>query len=428
MTDHGSSAARSGLGAVMGAKKLKAIVARGTMEVPVVDKAAIDKFRAEQFKQWQTPRPGGGMTEWDMQHKYGTSISTYASAHSGDSPVKNWGGIGVIDVPNREGLHQDVFAALVERGHACWHCPVACKAVLKAGTGEYQYAAGVHRPEYETAAAFGVNCGNGHTESINMVNDICNRAGIDTISAGTVIGFAMELYEKGIITQKDTDGIDLKWGNHQAMVAMTRKLCNREGLGDILADGVKKAAEKIGKGSEQYAVHIGGQELGMHDPKLPKGNGYPMSAARYQMDATPGRHMLSWGSFVFFRHTVNMAGMCFQGGWSGSRDRFVGFLNAVTGWSYTADDMLKAGERVANLRHAFNLREGICELNIPVHPRIVGKPAQTTGPLAGASADIEAQIHWGLGSMDWDRFTTKPSKAKLLSLGGLDDVAKDLWP
>jgi aldehyde:ferredoxin oxidoreductase len=120
--------------------------------------------------------------------------------------------------------------------------------------------------------------------------------------------------------------------------------------------------------------------------------------------------------------------MCFQGGWSGSRDRFVGFLNVVTGWSYTADDMLKAGERVANLRHAFNLREGICELNIPVHPRIVGKPAQTTGPLAGASADIEAQIHWGLGSMDWDRFTTKPSKAKLLSLGGLDDVAKDLWP
>jgi aldehyde:ferredoxin oxidoreductase len=428
MTDHGSSAARSGLGAVMGVKKLKAIVARGTLEVPVTDKAAIDKLRPEQFKAWQTPRPNGGMTEWDMQHKYGTSISTYASAHSGDSPVKNWGGIGVIDVPNREGLHHDVFAALVEKGHACWHCPVACKAVLKAGTGEYKYAAGIHRPEYETAAAFGVNCANGNTESINMVNDICNRGGIDTISAGTVIGFAMELYEKGIITLQDTDGIDLKWGNHQAMVAMTQKLVNREGLGDILADGVKKAAEKIGKGSEKYAVHIGGQELGMHDPKLPKGNGYPMSAARYQMDATPGRHMLSWGSAVFFRHTVNMTGMCFQGGWSGSRDRFVGFFNAVTGWNYSADDIIKAGERVANIRHAFNLREGIIELNLPVHPRIIGKPPQTTGPLAGASADMDAQIYYGLGTMDWDRFTTKPSKAKLLSLGGLDDVAKDLWP
>ena len=124
------------------------------------------------------------------------------------------------------------------------------------------------RPEYETAAAFGSNCANSHTESISMVNDICNRAGLDTISAGTVIGFAMELYENGILTKKDTDGIDLKWGNHQAMVAMTEKLANREGLGDMLADGVKIAAERIGKGSEKFAVHIGGQELGMHDPKL----------------------------------------------------------------------------------------------------------------------------------------------------------------
>ena len=108
-----------------------------------------------------------------------------------------------------------------------------------------------------------------------MVNDICNRAGMDTISGGSVIAFAIELYENGILTRQDTDGIDLKWGNHQAIVAMTRKLVNREGLGDILADGVKVAAEKIGKGSEKYAVHIGGQEPGMHDPKLPKGNGYP---------------------------------------------------------------------------------------------------------------------------------------------------------
>ena len=430
MTDHGSAAARSGLGAVMGSKKLKAVVARGTIEVPIVDKNAIDRMRTEQIKAWQIPMPGlpNGMSIWEMQRKYGTSISTYASAHSGDSPVKNWGGVGVIDLPDREGLHHDVFAARVERGHACWHCPAACKAVLKAGEGEYKYAAGCHRPEYETASAFGSNCANSNTESINMVNDICNRAGIDTISAGTVIGFAMELYENGILTKQETDGIDLKWGNYRAMVAMTEKLVKREGLGDILADGVKKAAEKIGKGSEKYAVHIGGQELGMHDPKLPKGNGYPMSAARYQMDATPGRHMLSFGTFVIFKHIINLTGMCFQGGWSGNKDRLIGFFNAVTGWNYTEGDLLKAGERTANIRHAFNLREGICELNWPVHPRIVGKPPQTVGPLAGATADIEAQVYWGLGSLDWDRFTTKPSKAKLLSLGGLDDVAKDLWP
>jgi len=105
----------------------------------------------------------------------------------------------------------------------------------------------------------------------------------------------------------------------------------------------------------------------------------------------------------------------------------VGMFNAVTGWNYSWSDMLKTGERIANLRHAFNLREGINELNWRVHPRIVGKPPQTTGPLTGITADIEAQVYWCLGALDWDRVTTKPSKTKLLSLN-LDDVAKDLWP
>jgi aldehyde:ferredoxin oxidoreductase len=426
MTDHGSAAARSGLGAVMGSKKLKAIVARGDMEIPLADKAAVDRIRVEQMKQWQTVRPNG-MSEIEQQHKYGTSISNYTSMYSGDSPVKNWGGIGVKDMPEGKGMHQDAFAALVDKGHACWHCPVACKAVLKAGEGEYKYAAGVHRPEYETVSAFGCNCLNNHTESINMVNDICNRAGLDTISGGSVVAFAIECYENGIISKEDTGGIELKWGDHRSIVQMTEKVCNREGIGNILADGVKVAAEKIGKGSEKYAVHVGGQEPGMHDPKLPKGNGYPMAAARLLMDATPGRHMLNFGSFVFFRHVVNMTGICFQGGWSGSRDRFLGFINGVTGANYTMDDITQAGERTANIRHAFNLREGIVELNLPIHPRIIGKPPQTEGPLANCTSDIEAQIYWGMGSMDWDRFTTKPSKAKLLSLG-LDDVAKDLWP
>jgi aldehyde:ferredoxin oxidoreductase len=107
--------------------------------------------------------------------------------------------------------------------------------------------------------------------------------------------------------------------------------------------------------------------------------------------------------------------------------RQVGFFNAVTGFTYSIDELLRVGERIANLRHAFNLREGINELKWQVHPRIVGKPPQITGPLAGVTADIEAQVYWCLGALDWDRITTKPSKEKLLFLG-LDDVAKDLYP
>jgi len=423
MTDRGSTAGRSGLGTVMGSKKLKAVVARGTMDVPIADKNAAENLRMEQIKIWKTVVPSG-MTFMEQQHKYGTSFATYSSAHSGDSPVKNWGGVGVIDLPDRSGLHHDAFAAHMARNHNCWHCALACKGILKAGEGEYKYAAGSRRAEYETAAAFGPNCANSNTESILMVNDICNRAGLDTISSGTIIAFAMELYENGILNKNDTGGIDLKWGNHQAMVAMTLKLVNREGLGDTLADGVKIAAEKIGNGAEKFAVHIGGQELGQHDPKV----GPPStSAARYQMDATPGRHSSLFGPSSFSPHFVNMAGLCSRGRWRESEKRMLGMFNAVTGWNYSFGDMLKTGERIANLRHAFNLREGINELNWPVHPRIIGKPPQTTGPLAGITSDIEAQVYWCLGALDWDRMTTKPSKTKLLSLN-LEDVAKDLWP
>jgi aldehyde:ferredoxin oxidoreductase len=229
--------------------------------------------------------------------------------------------------------------------------------------------------------------------------------------------------------KKDTDGIDLKWGNHQAMVAMTAKLAKREGVGDILANGVKRAAEKIGKGAEQFAIHIGGQEVAMHDPKL-LGTGIQSStAARYLMDATPGRHTVLFGPHSFVNtHFLNVTGLCHFGRWPENEELLVGVFNAVTGWNFTWNDMLKTGERIVNMRHVFNLREGINELNWPVPPRVVGKPPQAVGPLAGVTADIEAQAYWGLGYLDWDRFTTRPSKAKLLSLGGLDDIAGELWP
>jgi len=429
MTDRGSAAGRSGLGAVMGSKKLKAVVARGTIPVPIADKESLDKLRMEQIKGWQAVRPPMNQSMIERQHKYGTSAMTYNSAHSGDSPVKNWGGVGIIDVPDRSQLDADYVAATVARLSGCWHCPIACKAYLKEGK-EYKLAAGSRRPEYETQAAFGVNCGNGNSEAIAMANDICNRAGLDTISAGTVIAFAIECFENGILTKKDTDGIELKWGDHRAMVAITEKLAKREGLGNLLADGVKVAAEKIGRGAEKFAVHIAGQEVGMHDPKLvsPMG-GFNM--AGYQMDATPGRHTAGFGPGAFGKQITNSCGVCFVGfGFGSAPDtppKLVDYMNAVTGSKYTLPEMLKTGERIANMRHVFNLREGINQLKWYAHPRVYGKPPLTSGPLAGVTADFNSFVYWNLGALDWDRVTTKPSKAKLLSLG-LEDVARELWP
>jgi aldehyde:ferredoxin oxidoreductase len=213
-------------------------------------------------------------------HKYGTAGHADASAHSGDTPVKNWGGIGVVDLPDVSGLHKDRVGANVESRTGCWHCPLACKGNLKEGTGDYKYPAGSRRPEYETLAAFGAMCLNNNPEAIAMENYLCNSLGLDTISTGTVIAFAMECFEKGLITKSDTGGIDLTWGNPQSMISLTEKIASREGLGNLLADGVKVAAERIGKGAEQYAVHIGGQELGLHDPKFnfPAFIGQPTSA------------------------------------------------------------------------------------------------------------------------------------------------------
>ena len=206
---------------------------------------------------------------------------------------------------------------------------------------------------------------------------------------------------------------------------MAEKMAKREGFGEVLADGSKVAAEKIGKGAEQYAIHIGGQEVGMHDPKFanPHHAGQP-AAARYMMDATPGRHTSEFGPMSFMWNVMNCAGVCLMG--------FLGsdvsqFMKAVTGLDRSADELLICGERIANMRHVFSLREGINPLDHKVPPRVIGEPPLREGPLADVRINIDAQVYWNLGALDWDMVTTKPSKKKLLSLG-LDDIAEELWP
>jgi aldehyde:ferredoxin oxidoreductase len=420
----GGTAARSGLGAVMGSKKLKAVVAKGDLKVPVADIEMANRLREEQMADI---RRG---PVFERFHKYGTGGHAASSANSGDSPVKNWGGIGVIDLPDVSGLEGDVVIANVVRRTGCWHCPVACRGRLKEGTGEYKYPADARRPEYETLAAFGAMCLNNNAEVIAMANYLCDSYGLDTISTGTIIAFAMECYEHGLITKADTNGIDLSWGNKNAIITMIEKLAKREGFGDVLADGVKVAAERIGKGAGEFAVHIGGQELGLHDPKadFPAFTGKPV-AAMYKMDATPGRHTTGFGPSQFLGYLLSAAGLCMHGNIvTPNPSKYIaGFLRAVTGWDRPMDELLKAGERIANIRHVFTLREGDNPLERKVHGRIIGRPPQKEGPLAGVSSDIEAQVYWNLGALDWDMVTTKPSKKKLLELG-LDDVAEEIWP
>jgi aldehyde:ferredoxin oxidoreductase len=437
------TAARSGLGAVMGSKKLKAVAVKGDLKVPLADEAKTRELK----KKW-LPQLGGHIV-W--LKPFGTPFLVDIGVQTGDSPVKNWSGVGLIDFPDFQPIAKEAVMERTERKFACYMCPIGCGGCMKAGTGEYEYAAGTRRPEYETTAMFGTNCLNNNLDSIIKAGDICDRFGIDTISAGETIALAIECYEKGLITKKDTDGIEMTWGNHRSIVAMTEKLARREGFGDVLADGVKVAAEKIGKGADEYAIHIGGQEPAAHDPK----HAFHY-ATSYRLDPTPGRHFVGselsdapghpaglLPKFDFksfsgrgearrigssFHQTVVCAGMCLFVYWAFPSVEPIGeFMRAITGWDVTDDELLKTGERIANLRQAFNIREGLNPLKFKVSGRVIGKPPLKAGPVAGVTVDEDTMIKEYLTAMDWDLKTTKPSRRKLLELG-LADVARELWP
>jgi len=437
MHNKGSAAGRSGLGAVMGSKKVKAVAVKGKMKVPVDDAKGLKELRKKYLSQLS------GDIDWIS--KYGTSFVTVSSVESGDSPVKNWGGIAVNDFPDAKPLGADPVDERRLKRTGCYRCPISCEAIMKEGTGEYKYAAGSFRPEYETIVMFGSNCLNDNLESIMMANDMCNRYGIDTISAGAIMAFAMECYEKGLINKKDTGGIEMTWGNHKSLVAMLEKMARREGFGDILADGVKIAAQKIGKGAGEYAIHIQGQEVPAHNPI--GGFHWP---ATYIANATPGRHTQGSegfsqellpkydpGSFsgrgpahrigTCQQHITMCTGSClFVVGNLPSYEVMAEFMRAITGWDITLDEMLEAGERIENVRQSFNVREGLNLLKSEVSGRILGKPPHAVGPLAGVTVDADTLVKEYMAAMDWDAATAKPSEKKLKSLG-LDDIAREFW-
>ena len=277
---------------------------------------------------------------------------------------------------------------------------------MKEGSGEYKYEAGAHKPEYETLAMFGSSCLNCNLESIIKVNDICNRYGLDTISTGAVIAMAIECYANGIISKEDTGGLEMSWGNHQAIVAMTERIAKREGFGAVLADGAKVAAERIGQGADQFAMHIQGQELPAHNPRF----GFHW-ALGYRMDPTPARHTQGPGRTPrglpipeydrnsqsgmqpgyklahSFSHVVHSLGLCIFVYWALPH---IGPLMESLKRSpaeVTFDELFKTGERI-NMRQAFNVREGLNALRFHIPSRILGIPRKKA--LKGITLDEEA--------------------------------------
>jgi aldehyde:ferredoxin oxidoreductase len=445
MNDKERAAGRSGLGAVMGSKRLKAVVVRGKMKVPMHNEEKIKELRKKFLKE--------ATGFYEILHDYGTCGITHDSALSGDSPVKNWGGSGTGDFPSERArkISDDAVTGLEGyKAYACWRCPIACggKMTQKKGKFALELNEGVgHKPEYETLSMFGTNLLNDDLASIVKVNEICNNLGLDTISVGATIGYVIECYENGLLTRQDTDGLEMTWGNAEAIVSMTEKIGKREGFGDLLADGVRGAWEKLGRIGSEYAVHIQGEEVPAHDPRF-----IPGIATTYLLTATPGRHtqggellvppgleLPELDKYVYTGHSenyrklmtavevCNAAGLCMFGYLSYPVQAIPEQLTAVTGWKYDMDEIYRVGMRIYTMRHAFNLREGLNPLVRDVPGRVIGKPPLSEGNVKGVTVDYKALTREFLELVDWDARTTVPSEGSLRKLGMdflIDDMSK----
>ncbi len=441
VNDAGRVAARSGVGAVMGAKKLKALAVRGTGKAGIADKDALDRLRKAFIKEM---RDMGGFA--DLLMKHGTCGLTGGLVASGATPVKNWRYTGKQSFPNLEKIADaDAVISYQSRKYGCANCPIACGGIFNVTTGKYPVGE-THKPEYETIGAFGTMCMCDDLESIIKLNDMCNRSGLDTISAGTALAFAMECFENGIITESDTDGIELTWGNAEAMIAMTEQMISREGFGDMLADGVKIASEKIGNGTAEFAMHVGGQEPGLHNALF-----LPSRGTGFVCDPTPGRHTAAPmaridggpGQFApypelkieeFDRYASSgkgpmsatasnylqvgsSAGICLMPMMFFGNYALVEFFNAVTGWDLDIAEVLTTGARIQTLRQSFNIREGIQPSDVKLPKRMLGLPPQEEGPVSGVTIDVDSLARDYHQAMGWDPDSGKPQASTLEKLG-----------
>jgi len=377
INDLRNAAGRTGMGAVMGSKNLKAIAVRGHKKLEVSNKEKL-RTKMKEFNEVAYKSYSG-------YFKYGTGYGIMEQfATSGNLPTRNFRdgdfkGATVLD----PGIMKEEIGLKME---ACYACSIRCKKVVEIGE-PWNVDPIYGGPEYESIGAFGSNCGVDDLKAVCKANELCNKYSIDVISAGVSIGFAMECYENGIFTDKDTNGIKLNFGNAEAVVKMVEMIAKREGLGNILAEGVKRAAEKIKNGADKFAMHVKGQEIPMHEPRLKQGLG-----VGYTVSPTGAEHMANMHdtliasktaiavhsaigileplkiddlgikkvrALVYYTNWQNLLNallMCYFVPWD-----YVDIpeiVRAVTGWYTSTWELMKVGERITTMARAFNIREG----------------------------------------------------------------------
>ena len=447
MNEKDRAAGRCGLGAVMGSKRLKAIAVSGTQAPEIAHEEAFKEVSKKQYELLNESMLKVGF------ETFGTNMVSDMVNAKGGYPTRNWQ-TGVFDQIDQIGGQALTDKVLVSKVN-CFACPIACgrKSEIKEGPWKGHKGEG---PEYESVNTLGAVCGVSSMEAITMANFLCNQYGLDTISAGVSIGFAMECYEKGILTNEQTGGLEFKFGDENLVVDLIGKIGKREGIGELLAEGTRQMSEILGNGSEKFAMQVKGLELPAYDPRAAKICGLGYATANRGGDHVTG--YVQGPTFIDTPFLIvddskiedafkenpaeakvlvdqenaltffDLAGCCKFMGLLLKAEEWVALVAHATGWDFDVSDFRKTGERVYNLIRAYNVREGMSRADDSLPARLHEEPLPE-GPAKGMVLSREKLDEYLDAYYDfrgWDKATGKPTPEKLRELG-LDNVVSDIW-
>ncbi len=433
---HARMAARGGMGAVLGSKNVKAIVVRGQEKPQYADAKAFHATVKADNKYIMAHGPAEAL------HLVGTAGGHPGTDKFGDNAIKNWRGgnwtEGTIKTSGKA-IAETIFA----RHTYCHACPIGCGKAIEIKEGKYAGVWG-EGPEYETLCGFGSNLQCDDLNAIAAMHDLCNRYGLDVISTSGVIAWAFEAYEKGIFTTAETNGLELNWGDDDAIIALIHAIGRRQGLGDLLAEGSREAARRTGRGTDRFALHVKGLELPYHDPRAFASMGVNYATAsrgachleaisywrgngiewpgwqegdpqgwidHKRFDSTLGAAVAV--DFQNFMTTYNPLGLCkFITKGSFTPAQTAELVNTALGWNWTGQDVLDTGARLFNFKRQINNRLGITAKDDVLPIRLTTEP-RPTGSAAGVLPDMDLMLKDYYALRKWDATGAPTSEALL---------------
>jgi aldehyde:ferredoxin oxidoreductase len=424
----GRAFGRGGAGAVMGSKNLKAVALRGSRKVEVADegllKSVITRVQKTISEHPMTKRDG-------VFPRLGTMMTVDVTQATGTFPTRNW---KENTFDHAHEINADAFLKHKRQSRACYMCPIGCSRVLQTTAFGADYAN--EGPEYETMYAFGPQCEISDPAVINAADRLCEEYGMDTITCGVTIGFAMECYEKGLLTKSETGGIDLSFGNGEAVIALVHLIGKKEGIGAVLSEGTKRAAEKI-EGSSAFALHVKGLELPGYDPRGMKGQGLTYAVAdrgachvrsntlRTEL-LMPGADRYGYEGKALMVSELQLTYViydtlisCAFGGFAITPADYTEAMSAITGWSFSPEELRNAAQRIWNLTRLFNVREGFSRKDDTLPERLF-EEASSKGPSSGQVVDrqaFEKMLDEYYQIVGWDVTTGAPTTKRLEEVG-----------